>query len=401
MTLRQVRIMHGMSLRLCHWLLSIALLALAVVPLQDRPAQAQGIETTAKQALLIDVTTGTVLLEKAARERMYPSSMTKLMTAYILMQRVKDGSLSLEDELSISEKAWRKGGSKMFVEVGKRVSVSDLLRGIIVQSGNDATIVVAEGLSGSEKAFAQEMTSVARDMGMLDTQFKNASGWPDPDHYTTAADLAILAQRIIEDFPDLYQIYSETEFTYNDIPQRNRNPLLYRNIGADGLKTGHTQAAGYGLTASAIQEGRRLILVVNGLSTSRARAEEAEKLMRWGFREWNTYTLFEEGDLVTEVPVWLGTVPDVQVSVQEAITVAIRRRVRDALSVSVRYDDPVPAPIAQGQALGNLIIRAPGLETLEFPVIATQAVEQLGPVGRVSAAFNHLIWGSDSAAGSD
>lgn len=362
------------------------------------PVRAQAIETEAKQALLVDLTTGTVLLDKASSERMYPSSMTKLMTAYILMQRVKDGSLSLEAELPISEKAWRKGGSKMFVEVGKRVSVADLLRGIIVQSGNDATIVVAEGLSGSEKAFAEEMTSVAREMGMLGTQFRNASGWPDPEHFTTAADLAILAKRIIEDFPDLYSIYSETEFTYNDIKQRNRNPLLYRNIGADGLKTGHTQAAGYGLTASAVQDGRRLILVVNGLTSSRARAEEAERLMQWGFREWNTYRLFKAGDRVTEIPVWLGEEAVTPVAVQDDVTVAIRRRARDSLSVSVRYDDPVPAPISVGQTVGSLVVKAPGLETLELPLVAVQAVEQLGPVGRVSAAINHLIWGEAGSA---
>ena len=208
--------------------------------------------TKAKQAILLDFNTGHILMEKAADTRMYPASMTKMMTAFMLFERLKNGSLSLEDSFSVSKKAWRKGGSKMFVEIDKQVKVEDLLRGIIIQSGNDATIVVAEGISGSEENFAIEMTKKARELGMLNTQFKNASGWPDDEHYTTARDLSILATAIIRDHPEYYHIYSEKSFKYNGIDQSNRNPLLYANIGADGLKTGHTEASGYGLTASAI-----------------------------------------------------------------------------------------------------------------------------------------------------
>ncbi|MDJ0683475.1 MAG: D-alanyl-D-alanine carboxypeptidase family protein [Alphaproteobacteria bacterium] len=371
---------------------TVAALLLALV-LAIAPARGQSLETSAKQALLLDFDTGAVLLDKAADEKMYPSSMTKMMTVYVLMQRIKEGVLAMDDLLPVSEKAWRKGGSKMFVEVGKQVSVEDLLYGIIIQSGNDATIVVAEAISGSEEAFAVEMTRVAREIGMTGTQFKNASGWPDPEHYTTARDLAVLAIRKIRDFPEMYKLYAETEFTFNGITQSNRNPLLYRNVGADGLKTGHTEAAGYGLTASAVRDGRRLIMVVNGLESRRARAEESEKLINWGFREWSSYALFEAGDTVTEAQVWLGESGATPLIVQQDVAVTIRRRARDDLKVVVRFDEPLPAPIAAGQTVGALIVTAPGIEPIQAPLIAPAAVQQLGPTGRLNAALNYLIWG--------
>ncbi|MGH6718645.1 MAG: D-alanyl-D-alanine carboxypeptidase family protein, partial [Alphaproteobacteria bacterium] len=240
----------------------IATLVLALVAIM--PAAAAGFETTAREAILIDDTTGAILLEKNADQLMPPSSMSKIMTVYMVFERLRDGSLAMEDELPVSETAWRMGGSKMFIDVGSRVKVADLLRGVIVQSGNDATIALAEGLAGSEDAFADQMTARAHALGMTNSTFKNASGWPHEDHLTTARDLALLASRIIRDFPDYYPLFAETEFTYNGIHQGNRNPLLYKDLGADGLKTGHTADAGYGLTASAVRDGRRLILVLNG-----------------------------------------------------------------------------------------------------------------------------------------
>ena len=256
--------------------LSAALLWPALAP----PAQA--LETRAREAFLIDVTTGTVLLEKDADVSMPPASMSKIMTAYLVFGALKEGRISLDDKLPVSEKAWRKGGSKMFVEVGSEVSVEDLLRGVIVQSGNDACIVLAEALAGSEEAFAEQMTRKAREIGMEGSTFTNSTGWPDPNHRMTARDLAILAERMVQDFPDFYHYYSEREFTYNGIRQGNRNPLLYKNLGADGLKTGHTEEAGYGLTASAERDGRRLVLVINGLESIKARSEEAERLIASG-----------------------------------------------------------------------------------------------------------------------
>ena len=356
-------------------------------------AAAQTIDTKAREAVLIDYETGAVLFEKAADDKMYPASMTKMMTVYLLMNRLKDGSVSLDDKFSVSEKAWRKGGSKMFVEVGKQVRVEDLVRGIVVQSGNDATIVVAEAISGSEENFAREMTETARTIGMARSTFRNASGWPDPEHVTTARDLAVLATATIRDFPEMYRYYQEKEFVFNGIKQNNRNPLLYREVGADGLKTGHTEAAGYGLTASAVRDGRRLVLVVNGLQSSRERAEEAEKLLNWGFREWNSYDLFKAGDVVTEAGVWLGTEGTVPLVISDDVAVTMRRRNRDDLRVTVQYEEPLPAPVQAGDTVAMLKVEAPGLPTAEYPLTAGRSVAQLGPVGRLNAAFNYLVWG--------
>ena len=356
-------------------------------------AKAQTIETTAAHAYLVDFETGAVLLDKSSDTRMYPASMTKMMTTYLLMQRLKDGRLSLDDTLSVSEKAWRKGGSKMWVEVGKQVRVEDLIRGIVVQSGNDATIVVAEGLAGTEDAFAREMTATAKKLGMTGTQFKNASGWPDPEHYTTAHDLAVLAIAIVRDFPEMYHYFAETEFAYNGIKQQNRNPLLYKDIGADGLKTGHTEDSGYGLVGSAVRDGRRLVVVLNGMSSTAERSQESEKLLNWGFREWNSYALFKAGETVMDAKVWLGSEGTVPLVVEEDVSLTMRRSARNDLKVSVKYDEPIAAPIAAGTQIASLIVTAPGIETLEIPLKAGADIEQLGPVGRLNAAVNFLVWG--------
>ncbi len=358
------------------------------------PAAVAAIETQAEQAFLVDFETGAVLLDKNADVRMPPSSMSKMMTAYMVFERLKDGRLSLEDELPVSEKAWRKGGSKMFVEVGNTVRVEDLLRGVIVQSGNDACIVLAEGLAGSEEAFAEQMTVRGREIGLTDSNFTNATGWPDDNHYVTARDLATLAKRIIVDHSEYYHLYSEKEFTWNDIRQGNRNPLLYKNIGADGLKTGHTEAAGYGLTASAVQNGRRLVLVVNGLPSVRARSDESERLMSWGFREFNNYALFKAGDTVDDAPVWLGDTATVPLVVAEDLTVTLPRNERNGMQVAVVYDSPIPAPIPAGQEIAKLRVSWPGGVPVEVPLQAGAEVEQLGPFGRIFASIKFLVLGA-------
>ncbi len=352
------------------------------------------IETQAAQAFLMDFDTGAVLLDKNADQLMPPSSMSKLMTAYMVFDRIDDGRLSLDDKLTVSEKAWRKGGSKMFVEVGNQVRVEDLLRGIIVQSGNDACIVLAEGLAGSEEAFAEQMTARAREMGMEKSTFRNSTGWPDPEHLMTARELAILAKRIILDHPQHYHYYAEKEFTWNDIRQGNRNPLLYRNIGADGLKTGHTEDAGYGLTASAVQNGRRLILVVNGLPSMQARADESDRLMSWGFREFDNYALFKAGDVVDEAPVWLGDEETVPLVIAEDLKVTLPRADRNGMQVAVVYDSPIPAPVPAGQEIAKLRVTWPGGVPVEVPLQAGKEVEQLGAFGRIAASIKFLVLGA-------
>lgn len=355
---------------------------------------ASAIDTTAREALLIDFDTGAVLLEKDADALMPPASMTKIMTAYLAFERIKEGRLSLDDEIPISEKAWRKGGSKMFVRVNTRVKVSDILRGVIVQSGNDAAIALAEALEGSEEAFAEAMTAKARELGMMTTQFRNATGWPDPDHRMTARDLAILAAATIRDFPEFYPIYSETAFTYNKIKQGNRNPLLYKGIGADGLKTGHTNAAGYGLTSSAKRAGRRLVLVLNGLASVRKRSSESQTLIEWGFREFDNYNLLKAGESVESVDVWLGTAKSVSLVLEEGVSLTLLRSSRKKLKATVVVDEPVPAPVTKGQRVATLRITAPGVDTVELPLVASESVERLGVFYRVMAALGYLVWGA-------
>ncbi|NIA67748.1 D-alanyl-D-alanine carboxypeptidase [Pelagibius litoralis] len=355
---------------------------------------AEALETQAREAFLIDAGTGAVLLDKNSEVSMPPASMSKIMTAFMVFERLKDGSLSLDDKLPVSEKAWRMGGSKMFVEVGDQIRVEDLLRGVIVQSGNDACIVLAEALAGSEEAFAEQMTAKAREIGMTNSTFANATGWPDPNQRMTARDLATLAKRIITDHPEYYHYYSEKEFVWSDIRQGNRNPLLYKNIGSDGLKTGHTEEAGYGLTASAFQNGRRLVLVVNGLGSQKERSAESERLMSWGFREFGNYALFEAGETVDEAPVWLGAEKTVPLVVAEDLIVTLPRSVRNGMKVSVVYDSPIPAPVPSGLEIARLRVSWPEGVPIEVPLMAGQDVEQLGPFGRIGASIKFLLLGT-------
>lgn len=357
-------------------------------------AMAQVLETKAKQAFMIDVSTGTVLLEKNADERMPTASMSKIMTMYMLFEALKEGRISLDDTLPVSERAWRKGGSKMFVEVGDRIRVEDLMRGVIVQSGNDASIVVAEGLAGSEDAFAIQMTERALELGLANSNFRNATGWPDPDHYSTARDLALLAYRIMTDFPEYYRYYSEPEFTYNDITQANRNPLLYRDMGADGLKTGHTEEAGYGLTASAIRGDRRIILVVNGLSSVAERSEETERVMSWGFREFDTFLLKRAGETVETAASWMGSPDDVPLVMDRDLRVTLRRSEHDQVQASIRVQQPLTAPIARGTRVATLVLTAPSTPPQEYPLFAGVEVERKGFAGRVFQALGHIALGA-------
>ncbi len=369
-------------------------LSLLVAVPSDR---AQALETKAREAFLIDATTGTVLLEKDADVSMPPASMSKIMTAYMVFHALKEGRISLDDKFPVSEKAWRKGGSKMFVEVNSEIAVEDLLRGVIVQSGNDACIVLAEGLAGSEEAFADEMTRVGREIGLTGSTFANSTGWPDPNHRVTARDMATLAQRTIEDFPEYYAFYGETEYTYNNIRQGNRNPLLYKNLGADGLKTGHTEEAGYGLTASAQRDGRRLILVINGLGSVKERSEEATRLIGWGFREFDNYELFKPADVVEQAPVWQGSADLVPLIFPDGLKITLSRKARRNMKVMVKYTSPIPAPIEEGQEVATLVVETgDGAEPFSYPLKAGAAVERLGPVGRIVSSVKFLLLGAQT-----
>jgi D-alanyl-D-alanine carboxypeptidase (penicillin-binding protein 5/6) len=370
------------------------LVAVVLAAANPAAAPAATVETAAREAILLDATTGVVLMEKDADVSMPPASMSKIMTVYMVFNRIKEGRLSLDDTLPVSERAWKMGGSKMFVEVGTEIRVEDLLQGVIVQSGNDACIVLAEGLAGSEEAFAEAMTEKARELGMTGSSFANATGWPDESQRMTARDLATLALRTIQDFPDFYHYYSEKDFEWSDIRQGNRNPLLYKTIGADGLKTGHTEEAGYGLTASAVQDDRRLILVVTGLDSVRARSEESERLLRWGFREFDNYALYQADETVDEAPVWLGEAKTVPLVANDDLVLTLARQARKGMKVSVNYTSPIPAPIEQGQEVAQLVVAPSEGEPVSFPLYAGAAVAQKGPFGRLVAAVEFLIFGA-------
>ena len=349
------------------------------------------VETAAKQAFLIDAATGTILFAKDADTQMPTSSMSKMLTMYLVFEAIRDGKLHMNDTLPVSEHAWRQEGSRMFVTVGQKVRVEDLIRGVIVQSGNDAAVVFAEALGNSEDNFATMMNAKAHDLGMTNSHFMNATGMPDPQHYSTAHDLAILAQALIRDFPENYHYFSELEFTYNGIKQGNRNPLLYRNMDVDGLKTGHTDAGGYGLTASAVRDGRRLVLVLNGLKDMQARADESAHLLDWGYREFGLYPVVKTGDVLTEAQVWLGQSPSVQLLATRDVSVTLPRSARDGLKTSITFDQPVAAPITKGQELGKLTVTAPGVDAIDVPLIAATDVPQLGFWARAMVKLHKLF----------
>lgn len=349
-------------------------------------------DSNAKQAIVVDDVTGQVLFAREADTKMHPSSMSKLMTIYVVMKRLKEGTLSLTDTLPVSEQAWRTQGSKTFVELGNNIAVEDLLRGVIVQSGNDACVVLAEGLSGTEQAFAGEMNKIAAEIGLKDSHFTNSTGWPDPEHLMTARDLATLAQRLIHDFPEYYHYFAETEFTYHKIRQPNRNTLLGGGLGVDGLKTGHTEDGGYGITVSAKQGDRRIIVVVNGLSSMAERIKDAENLVRQTFLQTMNKTVAKAGEPVAKADVWMGKAREVSL-VSETNLVLTLPKANPRIKASVVYDSPIPAPIKKGDKIAELHVTADGLEPASIPLVAAEDVEQLSPILRIFPALEHYLTG--------
>ena len=376
------------------------LACLAAVTSFALSASAAEILTPARYVYITDFESGKVLFAKDAEAPMKPASMAKIMTVFIVFQRVVDGSLRLDDSFLVSEKAWRKGGSRSFVEVGSRVSVSDLLHGVIVQSGNDAAIVLAEGIAGTEDAFADEMNYWAEKLGMKQTNFRNATGWPDPALTTTAKDLNILTTELIKrfpvaEYPELYPMFAKTEFTYNNITQPNRNPLVYGTAGADGLKTGHTEESGYGLVGSAIRNGQRFVMVLNGMDSMKQRSTESRRLMDLMFREYQAYELFKKDQPVDQANVWLGTALKVDLILDAPLKMVLSRKQRQALEISVQWLDPVPAPIRAGDQIGTLVINLPD-EVTKLPLRAAYNVDSLGLFNRIGAAVKYLVFGAST-----
>jgi D-alanyl-D-alanine carboxypeptidase (penicillin-binding protein 5/6) len=376
--------------------LPLLLCAALLAPLHQ--AFAQSIETAARQAIIVDYNTGAVLLEKNADELMTPSSMSKLMTIYLVFSRLKEGSLKMSDSLPVSETAWKRhyktDESLMFLPVHGTATVDELLRGVIIQSGNDACSVLAEALAGSEEAFAELETRTGKKIGLQNSTFRNASGVPEPGHKMTARDLSVLASRLIADFPDYYPIFAEKSFTYNNIKQDNRNPLIWGEIpGADGLKTGHTEEAGYGEVGSVIRNGRRVILVLNGLPSIKARAEESQRLAEWAFREFEDYPVYKAGEMVGEAPLTDGVAPSVPMQVEKELILTLPRGVHNEIKVAITRSEGLAAPVKKGAPVGQAVISLPGRPEIKVALLAANDVARLDFFGRLRKKLAHLIGG--------
>ena len=372
----------------------IAVVLALLVSASAGTAGAVEFSTSAPQGLLLDAQTGTVLMAQDADKAMPPASMSKLMTVYMTFEAVREGRLSLDTELPVSRDAWKKGGSKMFVEVGTTVPVIDLLRGVIVQSGNDASIVLAEGIGGTESGFVSLMNHRANELGLLDSHFTNSTGWPDPNHVMSPRDLARLTGLIFQEFPDLYLLFAETEYTFGGIRQRNRNPLLYRNMGAEGMKTGFTNEAGYGLTATTNRNGRRLILVLNGMSSPKQRVAEATRLIELAYAQTEAVHLAEAGEVIGNVSVAGGQYLEVPVASPTLLAATLPRGAgRASTQFAIRYEGPIPAPVEAGMQVASLVVRNPTQTPTEYPLVAASSVPEIGIFMRMVRAAGYLIWG--------
>ncbi|MDF0599100.1 D-alanyl-D-alanine carboxypeptidase [Psychromarinibacter sp. C21-152] len=368
-------------------LATLALILAAALP-------ARAFETRAEAAFVYDMTTDTVLMEKRADVPLPPASMSKLMTLNMLFEALRDGRVTLDTQFRVSTKAKNMGGSTMFLNETDRPTVEELIKGIVVLSGNDACVVVAEGLAGTEEAFARMMNERARALGLDNSTFANASGWPDPNQRMSMRDLGHLAARLIEEFPEYYGYFGMKEFAWDGrAPQNrfNRNPLLKLGIGADGLKTGHTSEAGYGLVGSALQGDRRIVFVLTGMDSEEARAEEAERMVSWAFRQFVQKTLAEKGRVLTSAPVWLGEIEQVGLTVADDVSLLVPALVQGDIEGELRYRAPLQAPLEEGQAVGQLVIRLPDMPEAVVPLVTDRAVPKGGFVPRVRTAARILL----------
>ncbi|SEN35306.1 D-alanyl-D-alanine carboxypeptidase (penicillin-binding protein 5/6) [Pseudorhodobacter antarcticus] len=356
-------------------------------------APAAAFETRATAAWVYDMATQTVLMDKNADQALPPASMSKLMTLNMLFEALRDGRVTMDTEFTVSARAKAMGGSTMFLNERDRPTARDLIHGIIINSGNDACVVVAEGLSGTEEAFSKQMTARGQALGMTNSNFANSSGWPDPNHRMSMRDLGILAKRLIEEFPEYYPIFAETEFNFGDRAasnRHNRNPLLKLGGGADGLKTGHTAEAGYGLVGSAKQGDRRVIFVITGLDTDAARAEESDRMMNWAFRQFVLKTVIKSGQRVADADVWLGNTASVGLVAAQDVTMLVPASVQDGVKAQVNYTGPLRAPFAPGTPVGTLTISVPDLPDRQIPLITETGADAAGFMQRIQKAASIL-----------
>ena len=352
------------------------------------------IDTKAEQAIVMDFDTNEILFEKNSNSKTPPASMTKIMTVYAAFDRLKNTDLSINNECTVSAKAYKMGGSRTFLEIDDKVSIDDLLKGIIIQSGNDASVALAECLAGTEEDFAKLMNVYAKRLGMNNTNFINSSGWPEDDHYSTVYDLAILSNAVIREFPDLYLYFADEEFTYNDIKQPNRNKLLSSVQGADGLKTGFTKASGWGIAATAKREDRRITVVINGTNSSRSRMNESANLINWAFSQTSQKELVSEGQVIAQVDVWLGNKPRVNLISSRKIVSTLSFDQLQLIKSSIQYKKPLDAPILKGNSYGKLLISIEGKPNIEIDLVAEENVGTINPILKIFAALKYLIFGS-------
>ncbi len=356
------------------------------------------LNTPAKQVILYDHDVKKILFEKNSNDIMKPASMAKIMTAYIVFDRLQEGSLILEDKFVVSKNAWQKGGSRTFLKLNSEVSIRDLLMGLIVQSGNDAAIVLAEGIAGSEEDFALQMNQYANSLEMKNTYFTNSTGWPHKDLKTTAYDLIILTDALINNFPKLYKLFVEKEFTFNNIRQPNRNPLLigrYKVPGADGLKTGHTNESGYGLIGSVARNDRRVTLVINGLNSMRQRGKESKRLIELAFRETYLLRAFQNKDVLSTANVWLGNKSKIKLMAEKPLKILVNRSSLRMIKTTITWMDPVKTPVKIGQKIGLININIPSTEPISLNLVSKDNVNELGPIDKIKSAINYLIFGGD------
>ena len=352
------------------------------------------IDTKAEQAIVMDFDTNEILFEKNSNLKTSPASMTKIMTVYAAFDRLKNTNLSIENECIVSAKAYKMGGSRTFLEIDDKVSLDELLKGIIIQSGNDASVALAECLAGTEDDFAKLMNVYAKRLGMINTNFLNSSGWPEEDHYSTVYDLALLSNALIREFPDLYLYFSDKEFTYNDIKQPNRNKLLSSVQGADGLKTGFTKASGWGIAATAKRDNRRITTVINGTNSSRSRLNEASNLINWAFSQTSQKLLVDENQVIVEVDVWLGNKPRVNLVSSKKVVSTLSFDQIQLIKSSLHYKKPIEAPIKKGEVYGKLIIDIDGKPNIEVELISQENIASVNPISKVFAAMKYLIFGT-------